>query len=131
VCSSDLLRVEAEAGKIGYTSDTALFPELGPAYSGLRIMIACTMWPRGNPLMAHLCTDDALELIRAAEPRCVVVTHFGLKMINAGPAAEAAYLEEESGVPVVAAEDGMTATLGESLVFKGPRKRDKPRVIEA
>ena len=125
------LRVEAETGKIGYTSDTALFPELGPAYSGLRLLMVCTMWPRGNPLRAHLCTDDALELIRTAKPRCTIITHFGLKMINADPAAEAAYLEEEAGVPVVAAEDGMTATVGEDIVFKGPRKRDEPRVVEA
>jgi phosphoribosyl 1,2-cyclic phosphodiesterase len=125
------LRVEAEVGKIGYTSDTTLFPELGIAYSGLRLLIICTMWPRGNPLKAHLCTDDALELIRTAKPRCTIITHFGLKMINAGPAAEAAYLEEKAGLPVVAAEDGMTATLGADIVFKGPRKRDEPRVVEA
>jgi phosphoribosyl 1,2-cyclic phosphodiesterase len=125
------LRAEAEAGMIGYTSDTALFPELGAAYSGLRLLIICTMWPRGNQLRAHLCTDDALKLMGAAKPRCAAITHFGLKMINAGPASEASYLEQETGIPVIAAEDGMTATLGEDIVFKGPRKRDEPRVVEA
>ena len=33
-------------------------------------------------------------------------------------------------VAVVAAEDGMKATLGERLVIQGPRKRDKPLVFD-
>ena len=120
-----------DVGSIGYTSDTAYLPELGNVYEGLRLLILCTMWPRGNPLRYHLCTDDALKIMEGARPGCVVLTHFGMRMLNADPVAEAEYLEESTGIPTIAASDGMRVILGESVEVRGPRKRDKPRVIEA
>lgn len=62
---------------------------------------------------------------------CATTTHFGIKVLNADPSKEAAWLEEKSGVPVVAATDGMTVTLGEDVVVKGPRKSDELRRIKA
>jgi len=82
------------------------------------------MWPRDNPLQMHLCTDDALKLLNEARPASAILTHFGWRMLNADPAAEVEYLQEETGIPVIAAVDGMKATLGDQLVIKGPRKRD-------
>ena len=126
------LKFEApEVGTIAYTSDTEAYPGLGEALRGCRMLVLGTMWPRGSPLIGHLCTDDALKLIEEAKPRCAVTTHYGIKILNADPAKEAAWLQEQSGVPVVAAEDGMTATLGEAITVKGPRKGDTPRIIEA
>jgi hypothetical protein len=78
-----------------------------------------------------MCTDDALRVIEEAKPGCAVTTHFGLKLLYKDPAKEAEWLEEQSGVPVVSAVDGMTVTLGENITIKGPRKLDEPRVIEA
>jgi hypothetical protein len=54
-----------------------------------------------------------------------------MKMLNADPEKEAAYLEEVTGVPTVAARDGMEIVLGETIEVKGPRKGDQPRFIEA
>lgn len=131
---SDTVGLRAEApdiGSIGYTSDTAYLPELGEAYEGLRLLVLCTMWPRGNPLKFHLCTDDALRIMEESRPRCVVLTHFGMKMLNADPDAEAKYLEDETGIPTVAARDGLLVVLGDKIETRGPRKRDEPRFIEA
>jgi len=126
------LRVDAPGlGSVGYTSDTGYFPELGDLYRGVRLLVLCTMRPRGQPLHLHLSTDEALEMVERARPKCVVLTHFGMKMLDADPDVEAAYLEEETGVPAVAARDGMRFTLDEKLVVSGPRKRDEPRVIDA
>ncbi len=126
------VRIEApEAGALGYTSDTAYFDGISEQYGGLRLLILCTMWPRGNPLEMHLSTDDALRILEEAKPGCAVLTHFGMRMINAGPDGEAAYLEGETGIPVVAAKDGLKASMGEEIVFSGPRKRDEPRTVEA
>ena len=120
-----------DAGVIGYTSDTAYFPEIGELYRGVRLLMVCTMWPRDNPLKYHLCTDDAKRILEGASPGCAVLTHFGMKMLNADPEKEAAYLEEVTGVPTVAARDGMEIVLGETIEVKGSRKGDQPRFIEA
>lgn len=118
-------------GILAYTSDTEAYPGLGEALQGCRMLVLGTMWPRGIPLVGHLCTDDALKLIKEARPGCVVTTHFGIKLLNADPAKEAAWLEEQSEVPVVAAVDGMTVNIDDAVTVKGPHKSDKPRVIEA
>ncbi len=126
------LRVTAsDVGSIGYTSDTSYFEGIGGKYRGLRLLVLCTMWPRGEPLRYHLNTDEALRILEEASPGCVLLTHFGVKMLNADPEAEAAYLEESTGVPTVAARDGMALILGDDVEVRGPRKKDEPRFIDA
>ena len=118
-------------GALAYTSDTEAYPGLGDALRGCRMLVLGTMWPRGSPLIGHMCTDDALRVIKEAKPRCVVTTHYGIKLLNADPTKEAAWLGEESGVPVVAAVDGMTMTLGDKITVRGPHKADEPLIIDA
>jgi phosphoribosyl 1,2-cyclic phosphodiesterase len=126
------IRFEAPGvGAVAYTSDTGEYPGLGEALRGCRMLVLGTMWPRGNKLVGHMCTDDALTVINEAKPRCAVTTHYGIKLLNADPAKEAAWLEEQSGVPTIAAVDGMTVTVAESITVKSPRKGDEGRVVEA
>ncbi|HUV33335.1 MAG TPA: MBL fold metallo-hydrolase [Candidatus Desulfaltia sp.] len=129
--SVGLLMEAPGIGAVGYTGDTGYFPELGTIYRGARLLVLCVMWPRAQRLEKHLSTDEAERILLDARPGCAVITHFGMRMLNAGPEKEAAYLEEATGVPVVAAEDGLKATLGEQIVFQSPRKSDKPRAVEA
>jgi phosphoribosyl 1,2-cyclic phosphodiesterase len=119
------------SGRVGYTSDTGYFEGLGEIYRNTRLLIACAMWPRREHLRYHLNTDEIADLISVSRPGCVVITHFGMKMLNADPDKEAAYLEEATDVPTVAARDGMTVTLGDLIEVRGPRKKDMPRKIEA
>ena len=121
----------SDVGSMGYTSDTSYFEGIGEKYRDLRLLVLCTMWPRGAPLRYHLHTDEALKILEEASPGCAVLTHFGVKMLKAGPDVEAAYLEESSGVPTVAAQDGMTLILGDGLELRGPHKKDEPRFIDA
>ena len=118
-------------GDVVYTSDTELYPGYEEHCRGLRLLILGTMWPRGSPLQGHLCTDDAARLISEVKPRCAITTHYGIKIINADPAKEAAWIEEETGVPTISATDGMSLTLSDKVTAKGPRKADEPRVIDA
>jgi phosphoribosyl 1,2-cyclic phosphodiesterase len=120
-----------DIGSLAYTSDTEAYPGLGESLKGCRLIALGTMWPRGSPLVGHMCTDDALRVVEEAKPGCAVTTHFGLKLLYKDPAKEAGWLEEQSGVPVVSAVDGMTVTLGENIIVRGPRKLDEPRVIKA
>jgi phosphoribosyl 1,2-cyclic phosphodiesterase len=125
------LRVNTSNGNIGYTSDTAYFPRLSESYNDLRLLILCTMWPRDNPIRIHLNTDDVLRIIEEAHPKACIMTHFGMRMLNAGPEKEAEYLTKQTGVPVYAATDGLKASLGDVITLKGPRKKDEPVIVEA
>ena len=120
-----------EVGDVGYTSDTGFFEGLGGQYRGGRVLIACAMWPRQEQLRYHLNTDEVRNIVEESKPGIVVLTHIGMKMLNAGPEDEAAYIEEETGVPTVAARDGMRVIVSERIEVRGPRKSDEPRFIEA
>ena len=124
------LRISSSQGGIGYTSDTGYFPGLADSYTDLRLLVLCTMWPRGNPINIHLNTDDALRVLEESRPKACILTHFGMRMLNAGPEGEAAYLQEETGIPVVAARDGMKAHISDVIKLQGPRKTDEPMTID-
>jgi phosphoribosyl 1,2-cyclic phosphodiesterase len=88
------------------------------------------MWPRDNPIRIHLNTDDAKLIIDEAQPKACILTHFGMRMLNAGPEKEAEYLTAETGVPVFAATDGLKVSLEDEITLKGPRKKDEPIVVD-
>jgi phosphoribosyl 1,2-cyclic phosphodiesterase len=125
------LRVSSSQGNIGYTSDTGYFAGLADSYTDLRLLVLCTMWPRGNPINIHLNTDGALRVLEESQPKVCILTHFGMRMLNAGPEEEAAYLQEETGIPVVAARDGLKAQISDVITLQGPRKADEPMIIDA
>lgn len=122
-------RVSTNWGNIGYTSDTGYFEGLADSYNDLRLLILCTMWPRNNPIHIHLNTDEALDIINEVKPGACILTHFGMRMLNAGPEKEAEYLSKQANIPVYAAVDGMRVTLNEEIILKGPRKKDAPIMI--
>jgi phosphoribosyl 1,2-cyclic phosphodiesterase len=112
-----------DIGSFGYTSDTGYFNELARNLSDLRILSLAVIWPRGNPIHKHLCTDDALKIIQQAEPEVVLLTHFGIKMLKANPEREAAYLEKETGVPVIALRDNTKISVENKIVINFPGKQ--------
>lgn len=125
------LRMEVPLlGSLGYTSDTGFFPALGEIYGGLRVLILCVMWPMDQFLHYHLSTNEALEVIKSSNPGCAILTHFGMRMLNADPEAEASYIEEETGVSTVAARDGTRVIVEKNVEVRGPRKKDEPRVFK-
>lgn len=117
-------------GEVGYTSDTELYDGYAEHFKSVDLLIICTMWPRNNPLLGHLCTDDALNLIQEVKPSCAVTTHYGVKILNADPAKEAAWLEQETGISVIAAADGMKLEMNKQIIVTGPRKGDMPYIIK-
>lgn len=124
------LVVETPFGSIGYTSDTGYFDGVSEQYMGNRLLILCTVWPRSNPIHIHLNTDDALRILREAQPKACILTHFGVRMLRASPDLEAAFLQDETGIPVVAAVDDMKAMVGNDVTIVGPRKKDAPVMLE-
>lgn len=108
------------AGEIGYTSDTEYRPDIPEQYSRARLLILCVLRPHGSAWPGHLSTDDAIQVVQRIRPEMCVLTHFGMRMISAGPANEARRIEAETRVRTVAAEDNMRLYMGKDLKVEYP-----------
>jgi phosphoribosyl 1,2-cyclic phosphodiesterase len=62
-----------------------------------------------------MSTDDAASIVEEARPEKAVLTHFGMKMLQANPWKEAAHIQERTGTPTIAAYDGMILEVGEEI----------------
>jgi len=113
-----------DVGDIGYTSDTEFFEGVGKAYEGVRLLILCVMRSSGDPWKGHMTPEDAIKVMEEAHPEMAVTTHFGMKMIFSGPPRQAKLIEEKTGVPTIAASDGMRLHVGEEIwVERAGRKQ--------
>jgi phosphoribosyl 1,2-cyclic phosphodiesterase len=104
-----------DVGDIGYTSDTEFFEGVGKAYEGVRLLILCVMRPSGDPWKGHMTPEDAVKIVEEVHPEMAVTTHFGMKMIFSGPNRQAKLIEEKTGVPTIAASDGMHLHMGKEI----------------
>ncbi len=116
-------RFEAsEFGSFAYTSDTEYFEGISKYYERVRLLILCVMRPSGKPWKGHMTTNDAIKIIEEAHPEQAVLTHFGMQMIFKGPTREAKLIEKETGVPTIAAKDGMQIKFGEKIGIQKSKK---------
>ncbi len=99
---------EGNEGRIGFVVDGRCRAEAEVHYSGCDVLVLNVVRHAWNPDVDHLAFPEAVELIRAARPRCAVLTHFGTTMLRAGPRRLAEQASEATGIPVVAATDGLT-----------------------
>ena len=76
----------------------------------------------GKPWKGHMTTNDAIKIIKEARLEQAILTHFGMQMIFKGPAREAKLNEKETGVPTIAAKDGMQIRFGETISLQKARK---------
>ena len=117
-------RFETEdVGDIAYTSDTEYFEGIGKYYKGVRLLILCVMRPAGKPWKGHMTTEDAIKIIEEARPENVIITHFGMQMIFRGPRNEARLIENKTGVPTIAANDGMHIKVSEQIEIVKAREK--------
>jgi len=105
----------ADFGDFAYTSDTEYFEGIGKYYEGVRLLILCVMRPARKPWKGHMTTNDAIKIVEETLPERAVLTHLGMQMIFKGPASEAELIEEKTGVPTVAAVDGMRINFAETI----------------
>ncbi len=104
-----------EVGAIGYTADTEYFEGIEEEYRGVRILIVSVMRPLGSPWTGHMTPKEAVKIVDAVKPEMVVATHFGMKMLFSGPSYEVKLIKEKTGVPTIAAFDGMKLRVGEQI----------------
>jgi len=118
------LRFNTKFGEISYTSDTEYFEGLAELHKGARVMVVNVMRPDSDRIPGHLCTEDVVTLLRETRPEVAILQHFGIKMVFAHPQLQAKRVENESGVRVVPAKDGMGFILDgkEQLTLDGFEK---------
>ncbi len=119
-----------EFGDFAYTSDTEYYEGISKYYENLRLLILCVMRPSGKPWKGHMTTDDAIRILSEAHPERAVLTHLGMQMLLRGPSKEAESIERATGVPTVAAADGMQITLGESIEIGKVGKKNEQSLSE-
>ena len=105
-------------GKISLISDTAFFPELIDYYQGTDILIlnVVIFKDKSRYKIYHLNFQNARELIRGIKPKVAILTHFGMTMLQQKPHLLAARLQEELGIKVIAAGDGLKLSLPKLLM---------------
>jgi len=114
-----------EVGAIGYTADTEYFEGIEEEYRGVRILILSVMRPLGSPWTGHMTPKEAAKIVDYVKPEMAVATHFGMKMLFSGPTYEVKLIEDTTGVPTVAAFDGMKLRVGERITVGKTRRNQQ------
>lgn len=94
--------------KISYTADTFNFKGLADYHKGADILIASVLRPGSKTIRGHMCSKNFADLIKKVKPKLAIMTHFGLKMINANPISEAKKITRKTHIKTLAAFDGMS-----------------------
>jgi ribonuclease BN (tRNA processing enzyme) len=103
---------------LGYVTDTKFFPGLPGNYIGCTYLIINMVRMTHDARFEHLTPEDVIKVLRVARPKVAILNHFGMQVVKAGPDAVARRIEAETGVPTIAATDGMKFNLdtGKSVV---------------
>jgi len=101
---------------VSYITDTKFYPDLLNQYPGDLLLLNVVLLAE-NPerQIDHLSLDDVKVLLRKTRAKAVVLTHFGMRMLQAKPRELAERLSEETGVKVIAARDGMTLEIDQLM----------------
>lgn len=97
--------------KISYIVDTKYFSELASIYKA-DIMIFNVIRLKPTEL-EHLSIDDVKTIIQKSKPKTAILTHFGMTVLKAKPWELAEKLTQETGIKVIAANDGMKLNINE------------------
>jgi len=98
-----------------WITDTRYFDGL-PGYYSAELLVINVVLLEPRPEVGHLSIPEARLIIEEARPKAAILTHFGMSVWRARPWELARQLSEQTGIPVIAARDGMKfdlARLGE------------------
>lgn len=109
-------RLKLTNGVVSYIPDTRYFDGLSAPHVGSRLVV-CQMTRGGSERIPwHMCTDDVQRLAEEIKPRLLLLTHFGYKTLKEGdPGLWAQRITDATGVPTVAARDGLRVTMGSTF----------------
>ena len=118
-------RFDTRAGMISYVGDSEIDERLFRVHRGARVLIINLTCTTRTKIPMHMYTETAAALISDIGPEAAVLTHFGIGVFEDGVEEQARYIEKESGVRTIAAEDLMTIEVGREIVSRpvGPPPR--------
>ncbi|MCG2826607.1 MAG: MBL fold metallo-hydrolase, partial [Thermoplasmatales archaeon] len=108
-------KIKTKNGIISYISDTELQQKIVDEHRDARILILCVTRPLKSRIKWHICTEDAAEIIGKIKPELAVITHFGMKILEEDPKYQAGWIQKNTGIKTIAAEDGMRIKIGEGI----------------
>jgi len=109
-------RIKLTNGQFSYIPDGTYFDGLADLHHGSRLVVCQMTRGGGDRIPWHMCTDDVERLADQIRPRLLLLTHFGYKTLKEGdPGVWAQRITERTGVPTVAARDGLRVTMGSSF----------------
>lgn len=106
---------------LSYTGDTKLTPTLLEELAGTDILILNVPFPGNKAAGMNLDTESAVKIVGKIKPKVAVLTHFGFEMFKAGILEEAREVQRTTGVPTLAAKDGLLL-YPESYTHRSPVK---------
>ncbi len=98
---------------VSYITDTKFYPELISQYSGELLILNVVLLAEPQHPIDHLSLEDVKEILKNSRAQTVVLTHFGMRMLQAKPWEVAERLSQETGKKIIAARDGMTLDIDE------------------
>lgn len=116
-------RFRTQYGDFAYIPDSEYFDDVEEYYGGVRLIILSVLRPGGKPWEGHMTSVDAAKIINKIKPEKAIITHFGMHMIMKSPESEARWIENETGVPTIAARDYMKVRFGKSIDFSFMEKQ--------
>jgi phosphoribosyl 1,2-cyclic phosphodiesterase len=102
------IRLEIEGKVVSFVVDTLFFNELLDYYKDSDYLILNVVRVSEKEGVMHLSVTDVEKFIKYANPKKVIMTHFGMTMLRANPEKVAESLSEKYGIEVIAAYDGLT-----------------------
>jgi phosphoribosyl 1,2-cyclic phosphodiesterase len=98
---------------IYFTGDTSIYPGFEKNLTDADYLIANNILPGDSNSEYHMCTNDLISAIKNSKNKLklIIITHFDMKMLRAGPESEAARITEQTGIKCVAANDSMIVKL--------------------
>ncbi len=100
---------------VSYITDTKFYPELISQYPGELLLLNVVLLSEPSHPIDHLSLEDVGNILKESRAKVVVLTHFGMRMLQAKPTEIAERLSQETGKRVIAAEDGLVLAIDELM----------------
>lgn len=108
-------------------TDTAAFSGLVDEHRGSDILVIEAARPHDDPLPHHLAAHETAQIIETLRPRLAILDKFGMKMIAHGPEKTASRITRETGVPTIAATDGMEVFIDDEIQVRHHKQPAPPQ----
>ncbi len=96
--------------RLGWVTDSEYYDGIAEQHRA-DVMVIHTVLLHCRPGLPHLCVAGVERIIRDAKPRLAFLTHYGMTVWRADPAAIAADMTQRLGIEVRAATDGLSVEL--------------------